>query len=221
MLHRMLRASALELSRRLLTAPALRTAAALVAAVCAVAAVAAQPARRPAPGRQDFPHVKDYGSAVSVFDDRIIRVVAAYYYAQREHSHPWILVEFGIRAQQAVRLERARVEIETPSGDIVPLSGQRRWGADGRRAQQLLQQITPTRHQVRSYFGSATQVNHLRFFSRPEDGYTVVDSEEIVFEPITIGDLLFESPTGAWDPGRHVLVIGHDLGVARLPIDLR
>lgn len=177
--------------------------------------------RRQAPGRQDFPYVKKYGSAVSVFDDRVVRVAAAYYYAQREHSRPWILVEFGIRASREIRLERARIEIETPSGDIVPLSGQRRWGADGRRAQQLLQQITPTRHQVRPYFGSSTQVNHLRFFSRPEDGYTVVDAEDIVWEPITIGDLLFESPTGAWEPGRHVLVVGHDYGIARLPLDLK
>lgn len=199
---------------------------AVAALACALGVVvatngAATQSRRIAPGRQDFPYVKTYGSAVSVFDDRIVRVAAAYYYAQREHGRPWILVEFGIRASREIRLERARIEIETPSGDIVPLSGQRRWGADGRRAQQLLQQITPTRHQVRPYFGSATQVNHLRFFSRPEDGYTVVDAEDIVWEPITIGDLLFESPTGAWEPGRHVLVVGHEYGIARLPLELK
>ena len=159
--------------------PAIASALAALAVVVAAAtdaatSDAAQPARRAAPGRQDFPYVKHYGSAVSVFDDRVVRVAAAYYYAQREHDRPWILVEFGIRARREIRLERARIEIETPSGDLVPLSGQRRWGADGRRAQQLLQQITPTRHQVRPYFGSSTQVNHLRFFSRPEDGYTVV-----------------------------------------------
>lgn len=200
------------------------TAAVLAGALAVVAASgrgAAQPARRPAPGRQDLPYVKVLGSALSVFDDRVARVVAAYYYAQRHHDGPWILVEFGIRAQRALRLERDRIEIETPSGDVVPLSGQRRWGADGRRAQQLLQQITPTRHQVRPYFGSSTQVNRLRFFSRPEDGYTVVDAEEVVWEPILIGDLLFESPTGAWEPGRHVLVVGHEYGIARLPLDLK
>ena len=206
--------------------PAMASALAALAVVVAAATGAAtgdaaQPARRPAPGRQDFPYVKHYGSAVSVFDDRVVRVAAAYYYAQREHDRPWILVEFGIRARREIRLERARIEIETPAGDIVPLSGQRRWGADGRRAQQLLQQITPTRHQVRPYFGSSTQVAHLRFFSRPEDGYTVVDAEDIVWEPIAIGDLLFESPTGAWEPGRHVLVVGHEYGIARLPLDLK
>lgn len=202
-----------------------RVAAAVLLCALGVAAAttpaATQPARRPPPGRQDLPYVKGYGSAVSVFDDHVVRVAAAYYYAQREHSRPWILVEFGIQASRAIRLERSRIEIETPSGDVVPLSGQRRWGADGRRAQQLLQQITPTRHQVRPYFNSATQVNRLRFFSRPEDGYTVVDAEDIVWEPITIGDLLFESPTGAWDSGRHILAVGHEFGVARLPLDLK
>lgn len=187
----------------------------------AVGLVASTSAQRPAPGRQDLPNVKVLGSALSEFDDRTAHAVAAYYYAQRNHNGPWILLELGIQAQRSLRIERHRVEIETPSGDIVPLSGQRRWGADGRRALQLMQQVLPTRHQVRPYFGSAIQVNRLRFFSRPEDGYTVVDAEEVVWEPILVGDLLFESPTGAWEAGRHLLVIGHDLGTIRMPIDLK
>lgn len=194
---------------------------ALTGLVVAVALTAAATAQRPAPGRQDLPHVKVLGSALSEFNDRTAHAVVAYYYAQRNHAGPWILVEFGIQAQRAIRIERDRVEIETPSGDIVPLSGQRRWGADGRRAVQLMQQVLPTRHQVRPYFGSAIQVNRLRFFSRPEDGYTVVDAEDVVWEPILVGDLLFESPTGAWEPGRHLLVIGYDLGTIRMPIDLK
>lgn len=182
---------------------------------------ASQGPLRPPPGRQDLPHVKVLGAALSVFDDRIAHVVAAYYYAQRYHDGPWILVEFGMRARRAMRLERDRIEIETPDGEVIPLSGQRRWGADGRRAQQLLQQIVPSRHQVRPYFGSSNQITRLRFFSRPEDGYTVVNGEDVVWEPILIGDLLFESPTGAWAPGRYVLAVGHQFGIARLPLDLK
>jgi hypothetical protein len=34
-------------------------------------------------------------------------------------------------------------------------------------------------------------------------------------------DLLFESPTGLWDRGSYVLAIGHNHGVAELPIELR
>lgn len=198
-----------------------RHAVALSALALAVSLVASAAAQRPAPGRQDLPHVKVLGSALSEFNDRTAHAVAAYYFAQRNHNGPWILVEFGIQAQRAIRIERDRVEIETPSGDIVPLSGQRRWGADGRRAVQLMQQVLPSRHQVRPYFGSAIQVNRLRFFSRPEDGYTVVDAEDVVWDPVLVGDLLFESPTGAWDSGRHVLVIGHALGTIRLPLDLK
>lgn len=68
---------------------------------------------------------------------------------------------------------------------------------------------------------SAIQVNRLRFFSRPEDGYTVVDAEDVVWEPILVGDLLFEAPSGAWEPGRHVLAIGPEFGTIRIPIDLK
>lgn len=178
-------------------------------------------AQRPAPGRQELPFVKVLGAALSEFDDRTAQVVAAYYYAQRNHDGPWILIELGFRARRRTRLERHRVEIETPSGDIVPLSGQRRWGADGARAARLLQQVTPTRHQVRGYFGSASALTRLRFFARPEDGHTVVDAEDAFWDPVLVGDLLFESPTGAWESGRHLLVIGHEYGVVRMPLDLR
>lgn len=84
----------------------------------------------------------------------------------------------------------------------------------------LLQQVTPTRHQVSRYFSGAA-INRLRFFARPEDGYTVVDLEDSFWDPVLIGDLLFESPTGAWESGRHVLSIGYDRGVAALPLDLK
>lgn len=46
-------------------------------------------------------------------------------------------------------------------------------------------------------------------------GLTTVGGETLV------GDLLFESPAGAWDRGTHVLAIGHEIGVARLPIEVR
>ena len=193
----------------------------IAAAFAVLAATIETEAQRPAPGRLELPHAKILGSALSEYNDGTVQAVAAYYYAQRQHDGPWILLEFGFRSRRPLLIERDRVELETPSGDIVPLSGQRRWGADGRRAARLLQQITPTRHQVRPYFGSAIQVSRLRFFSRPEDGYTVVDREEVTWEPVLIGDLLFESPTGAWEPGRYVLAIGHAFGIARLPIDLR
>jgi len=173
------------------------------------------------PQARELPFAKVLGSAVSEYNDGAAQAVVAYYYSQREHAGPWVFLELGFRTRRRTLLRRDHIEIETPSGDIVPLSGQRRWGADPTRAVRLLQQATPTRHQVRSYFGSAANVNRLRFFSRPEDGHTVVDFEESFWDPVLIGDLLFESPTGAWEPGRHVLTIGYERGTASLPIDLK
>ncbi len=170
---------------------------------------------------RELPNAKVLGSAVSEYNDGRAQAVAAYYYSQRQHAGPWLLLELGYRTRSRDVLRRDLIEIETPGGDIVPLSGQRRWGADPRRAVRLLQQATPTRHQVRSYFGSAANINRLRFFSRPQDGYTVVDLEDSFWDPVLIGDLLFESPTGAWEPGRHVLTIGYSRGTVALPIDLK
>ncbi len=170
---------------------------------------------------RELPYAKVLGSAVSEYNDGKAQVIAAYYYSQRQHAGPWVLVELGFRTRSRDVLRRDHIEIETPSGDIVPLSGQRRWGADPTRAVRLLQQVTPTRHQVRPYFGSAANINRLRFFSRPQDGYTVVDLEDSFWDPVLIGDLLFESPTGAWEPGRHVLTIGYSRGIAALPLDLK
>jgi hypothetical protein len=169
---------------------------------------------------RELPHARVLGSAVSEYDDGRAQVIAAYYYSQVQHAGPWLLVELGFRTRSRDVLRRDHIEIETPSGDIVALSGQRRWGADPTRAVRLLQQVTPSRHQVRPYFGGAG-INRLRFFSRPQDGYTVVDLEDSFWDPVLIGDLLFESTTGAWEAGRHVLSIGYGRGVAALPLDLR
>ena len=173
------------------------------------------------PQTRELPYAKVLGSAVSEYNDGAAQAVVAYYYSQREHAGPWMFLEIGFRTRRRTLLRRDRIEIETPSGEVVPLSGQRRWGADPTRAVRLLQQATPTRHQVRSYFGSAANINRLRFFSRPEDGHTVVDFEESFWEPVLIGDLFFESPTGAWEKGRHVLSIGYEQGTASLPLDLK
>lgn len=172
------------------------------------------------PASRELPHTKILGSAVSEYNDKSAHVVAAYYYSQRQHDGPWLLVEIGFRTRKRDALRRDRVEIEMPSGEVVPLSGQRRWGADPTRVR-LLQQATPTRHQVRSYFVGVSGFMRLRFFARAEDGHTVVDFEESYWDPALIGDLMFESPTGAWEPGRHVLKIGCAHGTAALPIDLK
>lgn len=168
----------------------------------------------------ELPHVRSVGRAATEFRDGDVQVVAAYYYSQREHDGPWLLVELGFNSRKALTLRRDRIELTTPAGDVVPLSGQRRWAADPARARRLLQQTRTVRHPLTSYFSQIAIVTRLRFFTRPEDDGTVVDEMSVGGETL-VGDLMFESPTGAWDRGTHVLVIGHELGVARLPIELR
>ena len=191
--------------------------AALCVALVAVAAsgvVHTQPAR-------ELAHVKTLGAALSEYNDGRVHAVAAYYYSQKHHDSAWLLLELGFNSQRAVQITRDRIELETPDGEVVPLSGHRRWQMDATRATQLMQQVRPTRHQVRSYFKEIADITRLRFFVRPDDRGTIVDSMDAMSDQVLLGDLFFESPTGAWEKGRYVLAIGHTRGVALLPIELR
>jgi hypothetical protein len=189
----------------------------LAALAAAVVATGAQAPRPP-----ELKHVEQLGQALAEYDDGISQAVAAYYYSQRNHDSRWLLVEFGFTSRQPVDLERDRITLVTPAGDVVPLAAQRAWGEDSARARQLLQEAQPTRHQVSSYFRKQiVSPERLRFFGRPEQGQTVFDSVSASFDRVLLGDLLFESPTGAWARGRHVLVVDIDEGEVALPIDLR
>jgi hypothetical protein len=189
----------------------------LAALAATVAATGAQAPRPP-----ELKHVEQLGQALAEYNDGITQAVAAYYYSQRNHDSRWLLVEFGFNSRQPVDLERDRITLVTPAGDVVPLAAQRAWGADSSRARQLLQEAQPTRHQVSSYFRKQiASSSPLRFFGRPEQGQTVFDSVSTSFDQVLLGDLLFESPTGAWARGRHVLVVAVDEGEVALPIDLR
>lgn len=186
-------------------------------AVVAASGASAQPSGR----ARELRHVTQLGAALSEYNDGSMHAVAAYYYSQRNHDSRWLLVEIGIASQRYTNVSRDRIELVTPAGDIVPLSGQRRWAEDGARAQQLFQQARPSRHQVGSYFREIADVTRLRFFTAPGTGGTVIDGLDTAADQILLGDLLFESPTGLWDRGSYVLVIGHTHGVVELPIDLR
>ena len=170
---------------------------------------------------REFANVKQLGAALVEYHDGLTQVVAAYYYSQRNHDSPWLLIELGVSSPRTLVVRRNQVELVTPSGRTVPLAAQRRWGADSARARGLLQQASTTRHQVRTYFRGTRGVEALRFFGRPESGDTVIDTVQGAPEELLLGDLLFESPTGAWEKGAYALVIKHDTGTASLPIELR
>lgn len=170
---------------------------------------------------REFSRVNQLGSALIEYHDGLTQAVAAYYHSQRNHDTPWLLIEVGVSSPQPLVMRRDLVRLVSPSGQVVPLAAQRRWGADTARARGLLQEARPTRHQVRTYFRGTRGIEPLRFFGRPEQGETVIDIAQIAPEQVLLGDLLFESPTGAWERGTYALEIEHDGGTAALPIELR
>jgi len=190
-----------------------------IVAAFVVGMVAFADAQRAQP--REFSHVKPLGAALVEYQDGLTQAVAAYYHSQRNHDTPWLLIEVGVSSPQAFVLRRDRVRLVSPSGQVVPLAAQTRWGGDSARARGLLQQARTTRHQVRTYFRGTRDGVRLRFFGRPEQGQTVVDVAQIAPEEVLLGDLLFESPTGAWERGTYALEIEHDAGTAALPIELR
>ena len=84
-----------------------------------------------------------------------------------------------------------------------------------------MQQAQPTRHQVTSYFREVNGREALRFFTRPEDGGTTIDSMQAMPEQVLLGDLYFASPSGLWTRGTYTLVIHRPGATVRLPLELR
>jgi hypothetical protein len=170
---------------------------------------------------KEFNHVRSLGRALSEFRDERIQVVAAYYYSQSNHNQPWLLIEIGALGRHPIEIDRRTIDLVTPTGRVVPLASQSRWGRAGERSALLLQQATITRHQLISYFKGPNAQAALRFFVWPNGGGTVLESITVAPDELVRGDLLFESPTRLWDRGTHALVIGYDGREAVLPIDLR
>ena len=191
--------------------PALGVALALMAALGS--AMQAQP--------KEFGSIRSLGRALVEYNDGLTHAVAAYYHSQSSHDSVWLLIEVGVASPRSLTLRRDQVELVTPSGRVVPLATQRRWGQDSTRARTLLQQARTSRHQVRAYFREINGAEALRFFTRPEEGGTVIDAVQTAPEQVLYGDLMFESPTGAWERGGYALNLRHDQGTASLPIDLK
>jgi hypothetical protein len=170
---------------------------------------------------REFAHVRELGGALVEYNDGATQAVAAYYHSQRNHDSKWLLIELGVMGRRALTLGRDQVQLVTPAGLTLPLASQRQWRDDSGRARTLLQQALPTRHQVKSYFREVNGREELRFFTRPEEGGTTIDSTQVMPEQVVLGDLYFESPTGLWDRGTYTLVIHRPSGQVKLPIDLR
>lgn len=192
----------------------------LAVVVASVAALDLAPVPTQQPARE-LPFVREMGGALAEFDDGVVHAVAAYYHSQRQHDTPWLLVELGINSQKTVRVHRESIEIETPSGSVVPLASHREWSGDLERGSQLFQAAAPTRHQVRAYFREFATFTALRFVQAPRGTSTIVDFADLTADQVFLGDLVFRAPTGAWARGRHVLAIHNAASTVRLPIELR
>jgi hypothetical protein len=187
--------------------------------VAGSASLLAQTEKRTVP--KEFGNVRILGRALSEFQDDRIQVVAAYYYSQDNHDQPWLLIELGALGRLPTEIDRRTIELVTPTGRVVPLASQSRWGQAGERSALLLHQAVTTRHQVVSYFKGSNGQANLRFFVWPNGAGTVVESIKLQPDELVRGDLLFESPTRLWDEGTYALVIGYDGREAVLPIELR
>lgn len=192
-----------------------------VPALCVTVAVVASLASVIQAQPREFASVRALGRALVEYNDGTTHAVAAYYHSQLSHDSAWLLVEIGVASPRSLTVRRDQVELVTPSGRVVPLASQRRWGGDSTRARTLLQQARTTRHQVRTYFREINGAEALRFFTRPEEGGTVIDAVQTAPDQVLFGDLMFESPTGAWERGGYALNLRHEHGTASLPIDLK
>jgi len=194
----------------------MKTLAALV-----VSASVALSAQRPADDNA-FPRTKPYGRATVQYEDPQIKAVAIYDYSQRNHNHPWLLVQFGVALSQRTEVRRDSFHIVAmPDRREVPLATQQQFLADSARIQQFRQNARIFYRNVTSFFPrSGDRVFGMRWVALPEDG-TI---RELVVIPaeydLLIGDLYFKSPTLKWESGVHRLVFDHPKGHAELPIRL-
>ena len=125
--------------------------------------------------RELFPNTTDRGRAAVEFEDDDLHVVAAYYYSQRHHDSRWLLIEVGVTADRAMRIDREDIYLLTPDGRRVELPTQRVWSQDHQRVRPLIQNARVTRHGIGSYFQLVNSRN-FQFFVLPFDGSRTTSS---------------------------------------------
>ena len=180
-------------------------------AILAVSGVAAQ---------QEFSSAnKRLGQAVVEYRDKVLHVVAAYNYSQRNHDSRWLLIEAGVSTSDEAIIRRDAIALRTPQGQEIPLATQRRVGEDIKRVEQLLQNARVQTHNVASYFTQQDRTEDMQLF-RLAFGPVVHDEFIVDRDRVAVGALFFESPTGAWERGTYALVVRHRKGNAELPINL-
>ena len=159
-------------------------------------------------------------NVVEYRSDRL-HIVAAHYYSWGDHDPKWLLIDVGIQVRSGgpLTVERRDFSIVRPDAAEVPLTSQR----DYRRARAELLPLHLQLHTlavdpVRSYFPGGNCPDHrFRFFVDSGIRQSVVYANRV--GPCVRGDLFFVSPTGTWESGTYILVIGGGTDV-RLPMEI-
>lgn len=157
-------------------------------------------------------------SAVEYRNDRL-QIVAAHYYFRGAHDPRWLLIDLGLRvlSGRPVTLARGDLSIVRPDGVQIELASPREYRRARAELLPLHIQLHTRARSMYRHFTVRCDDHSFRFF---------VDSgirQSVVYAHRTgrcvRGDLYFASPTGAWNPGTHTLVIAGDTDV-RLPIEI-
>jgi hypothetical protein len=167
------------------------------------------------------PNVTRLGKTVMRWRDETVQVVVGYKHAQTHLDRKWILLDtyLSARSNKPIEVWREDVSLVTPDGKRLGLPSQRRMAEGIPDLRRMLNEAKVQRDPLGGYFPGAVREERLGFFAVP--------GEDIVFDKVTVnmqtlayGDIYFESPRPAWEPGIYTLVIENRDVHVRLPLTL-
>lgn len=177
-----------------------------------------------APGAADVEggkNVTRLGKTVMRWRDDSVQVVVGYRHAQAHLDRKWILLDTGLTVWRGKPVEvfREDVWLVMPDGRRLPMPSQRRMAEGIPDLRRMLNEAKVQRDPLNGYFPGAMHEERLGFFAVP--------GEDIVFDKVAVnsrtlasGDVFFESPNAAWEPGIYTLVIENRDVHVRLPLTL-
>jgi hypothetical protein len=167
------------------------------------------------------PNVTRLGKTVMRWRDDAVQVVVGYRHAQAHLDRKWILLDTGLTVWKGKPVEvwREDVWLVMPDGKRLPMPSQRRMAEGIPDLRRMLSEARVQRDPLNGYFPGAVREERLGFFAIP--------GEDIVFDKVAFnsrtlasGDIYFESPKAAWEPGIYTLVIENRDVHVRLPLTL-
>jgi K+ transporter len=165
-----------------------------------------------------FPHTKRHGKAIVEYRDDDLDVVLSYEYSQKNHDTPWLLIDFGMRAEHQFVIEREHIRLVSETGEWFPVASERHFVEDAARITHLRQNATIWRRDLTSYLGHVPRTP-MKFFALPGEG-VIITGALVDREHNTLGELYFEHPGGSWLEGDYALLIEHPNARLKLPLEL-